>query len=61
MKDKYIPIQYIKDFGRNCSEEGINGEEYVNDVCEGIIATWLALKDTEYAKQYLHERKEQEE
>lgn len=59
MKDEYIPIRYIKDFGRDCAEEGMAGEAFVNEVCECIIASWRSVKDTEYAKQYLHERKEQ--
>lgn len=58
MKDKYIPIQYIKDFGKDCSEEGLDGEEYVNEVCECIIASWIAVKDTEYGKRYLKEQEE---
>lgn len=61
LNNKYIPVQFIKDFGRDCAEEGIDGEEHVNEVCECIIASWLAVKDTGYAKQYLHEREEQED
>lgn len=51
--DDYIPIEYIKDFCKDCADEGIGTvSTYMEDAGEAILKSWLAVKDTDCGKKY---------
>lgn len=51
--DDYIPIEYIKDFCKDCADEGIGTvSTYMEDAGEAIVKSWLAVKDTDFGKKY---------
>lgn len=51
--DDYIPIEYVKDFCKDCADEGIGTvSTYMEDAGEAIVKSWLAVKNTDFGKKY---------
>lgn len=50
--EDYIPIKYVQDFCKDCADEGIGDEAYMEYTWEAIVKSWLAVKDTDFGKKY---------